>query len=210
MKWILAAFLFMMVTVPSLAQKKSVAQIKKELQATQNPIAYVRDTLKKPYRFDTIVVTRLRNFHGLADSLAYHGQIRKVYGPYENGKFLVQVLGKLPNTFYRISQIYIDTSVFHAKFADSLGNSIIKRVQDGSSTFEQMAQTYSMGGEGITKGDLGWIAQGSLIPQIEFAIRKHKKGEIFKVWSRAGLHIIKITENPKQDNGFALMMRVFL
>jgi len=199
-----------MSAVPSFAQKKSVAQIKKELQVTQNPIAYVRDTLKKQYKFDTIVVTRLRNFHGIADSLAYHGQIRKVYGPYENGKFLVQVLGKLPNTFNRISQIYIDTSVFRGKFADSIANSIITRIKNGSTTFEQMAQTYSMGGEGITKGDLGWIAQGAMIPEIESAIRKHKKGDIFKVWTRAGVHVIKITENPKQDNGFALMMRVFL
>jgi len=199
-----------MAVVPTFAQKKSVAQIKKELQTAQNPIAYVRDTLKKQYRFDTIVVTRLRNFHGIADSLAYHGEIRKVYGPYDQGKFLVQVLGKLPNTFNRISQIYIDTSVFRGKFADSIANSIITRIQNGSTTFEQMAQTYSMGGEGVTKGDLGWIAQGAMIPEIESAMRKHKKGDIFKVWTRAGVHVIKITENPKKDNGFALMMRVFL
>ena len=210
MKWSLIVLLFTMAVVPTFAQKKSVAQIKKELQTAQNPIAYVRDTLKKQYRFDTIVVTRLRNFHGIADSLAYHGEIRKVYGPYDQGKFLVQVLGKLPNTFNRISQIYIDTSVFRGKFADSIANSIITRIQNGSTTFEQMAQTYSMGGEGVTKGDLGWIAQGAMIPEIESAMRKHKKGDIFKVWTRAGVHVIKITENPKKDNGFALMMRVFL
>jgi hypothetical protein len=199
-----------MVSIPVLAQKKTVAQIKKELQAAQNPIAYVRDTIKKRYKFDTIVVTRLQNFNSIADSLAYHGQIRKVYGPYENGKFLVQVLGKLPNTFYRISQIYLDTSVFKRQFADSIANSIMKRIQNGSTTFEQMAQTYSMGGEGRTKGDLGWVAQGVMIPEMESEIKKHKRGEIFKVWTKAGVHIIKKTENPKQDNGFALMMRVFL
>jgi hypothetical protein len=210
MKRIFVVLVFMMAVAPAFAQRRSVAQIKKELQASQNPIAYVRDTIKKRYRFDTIVVTRLRNFHGIADSLAYFGQIRKVYGPYDNGKFLVQVLGKLPNTFYRVSQIYIDTSVFHAKFADSIANSILVRIRNGSTTFEQMAQTYSMGGEGLTKGDLGWVAQGAMIPEIESEIRKHKKGEIFKVWTRAGVHIIRMTENPKQDNGFTLMMRVFL
>ena len=91
-----------------------------------------------------------------------------------------------------------------------MANSILSRIQNGSTTFEQMAQTYSMGGEGITKGDLGWVAQGVLIPEIETEIRKHKKGDIFKVWTKAGVHIIRKTENPKQDNGFALMMRVFL
>ena len=195
--------------IPAMAQKKTVAQIKKELQASNNPIAYVRDTLKKRYRFDTVVVTRIHGYHGIADSLAYHGQIRKVYGPYDKGSFLVQVLGKIPNTFYRIGQIFLDTTVFKRQFADSIANSIVERIKNGSTTFEQMAQTYSMGGEGMTKGDLGWIAQGVLIPELESEIRKHKKGEIFKVWTKAGVHIIRKTENPKQDNGFALMMRVF-
>ena len=193
-----------------IAQKKTISQIKAELQASQNPIGYVRDVLKKRYKLDTIAVARIRNYQGIADSLAYHGQVRKVYGPYEKGKILVQVLGKVPNTFNRISQIYLDTAIFRHQFADSMANSIMQRIQSGSTTFEQMAQTYSMGGEGITKGDLGWIALGVMIPEIEKEVSRHKKGEIFKVWTRAGVHIIKKMENPKQDNGFALMMRVFL
>lgn len=192
------------------AQKKTVSQIKTELQRAQNPIAYVRDTIKKRYKLDTIVVTRIRHYSGIADSLAYHGQVRKVYGPYDKGKVLVQVLAKLPNTFNRVSQIFLDTSVFRKQFADSLADAIVQRIQTGPTTFEQMASTYSMGGEGITKGDLGWIAQGTMIPEIEKALAKRKKGEVFKVWTAAGLHIIKKTENSKQDHGFALMMRVFL
>ena len=49
-----------------------------------------------------------------------------------------------------------------------------------------------------------------MIPEIEKAIAKRKKGEVFKVWTVAGVHIIKKAENSKQDHGFALMMRVFL
>ena len=210
MKKFIVMFVGLILCLGTFAQKKTIAQIKTELQAAKNPLAYVRDVLKKRYKLDTIVVSRIRNYHGLADSLAYHGQIGKVYGPYEKGKVLVQVLSKVPNTFYRVGQIYIDTSVFRRRFADSLANSILLRIQNGSTSFEQMAQTYSMGGEGPTKGDIGWIAQGVLIPEIESEIKKHKKGDIFKVWTKAGVHIIRKTENPKQDNGFALMMRVFL
>lgn len=156
------------------------------------------------------MIPRIGNFQGLADSLAYHGVIRRVYGPYDKGRVLVTVLGKIPNRFNRISQIYLDTTVFRREFADSLSNTILQRIANGSATFEEMAQTYSMGGEGITKGDLGWIAQGVLMPDVEKAVSKHKKGEVFKVWTKAGVHIIKITQNPKQDHGFALLMRVFL
>ena len=150
----------------------------------------------------------------MADSLAYKGVVKKVYGPFNaqksSGRFLVQILGKAPNTFFRVSQIFLDTSVFRKKFADSLGDAIIAKINHGSATFEQMAQTYSSGGEGATKGDMGWVAQGILMPTIEHELLTRKKGEVFKLWSRNGLHILKKTEDPKKDVGFALVMRVFL
>ncbi len=86
----------------------------------------------------------------------------------------------------------------------------MQKINNGSSTFEQMAQTYSMGGEAVTKGDIGWVAKGVLFPQIERELAKRKKGEVFKMWSKNGLHIIKKLEEPKQDTGFALLMRILL
>lgn len=191
------------------AQKMSIAQMKINIEKAQNPIAYVRDTLKKQFKLDTIVVMNTTHFTGVADSLAYYGKVKKVYGPIEK-KFLVQVLAKLPNTFNRISQIFIDTSIFRRRVADSLANSIIEKVKAGTATFEEMAQAYSMGGEGFTKGDLGWVARGAILPDIERELAKHKKGEPFKIWSRNGVHIIRKSADPKQDTGFALMLRVFL
>ncbi len=192
-----------------LAQKLSIAQIKTRMEQAQNPVAYVRDTLKKQFKIDTVIILNSTHFSGVVDSLAYHAKIRKVYGPYDK-KFLIQVLAKVPNTFTRISQVFIDTSLFTRRIADSLANSIVVRVQSGAASFEDMAQTYSMGGEGVTKGDLGYISRGSIIPEMESAIAKRKKGEVFKVWSKAGVHIIKKTSDPKQDTGFVLMLRVIL
>jgi hypothetical protein len=194
------------------SQKMTVAQMKLELEKSPNPPLYVKDILKKKFRLDTVMVTRTARFNSLADSLAYKGKIKKVYGPYSQtgGRFLVQVLAKLPNTFYRVSQIFIDTSVFRYRVADSLGKSIISRINNKEDNFERLAQAYSMGGEATTKGDLGWVAKGTLLPQIEKELLKHKKNEVFSIWTVNGLHIIKETAEPKQDDGFALMMRIFL
>lgn len=192
-----------------IAQKLTVAQIKARIEQAQNPVAFVRDTLKKQFKIDTVIILNSTHFSGVVDSLAYHAKIRKVYGPYDK-KFLVQVLAKVPNTFTRISQVFIDTSLFTRRIADSLANSIVERVQSGAASFEDMAQTYSMGGEGATKGDLGYISRGSIIPEMESAIAKRKKGEVFKVWTKAGVHILKKTSEPKQDTGFVLMLRVIL
>ncbi len=63
---------------------------------------------------------------------------------------------------------------------------IMMKLKTGQSSFGQLAQTYSMGGEGATKGDLGWIARGILLPQIEHEVSVHKKGDVFKMWSASG------------------------
>lgn len=192
------------------AKKFTVPQIKTALETSPNPILFAKQIMEKKFRIDTIVVTKTRGFSSLADSLAYTGKEKKVYGPYgeKGNRFLVQLLTKAPNQFYHISQIFIDTSFFRYKIADSLGNVILRKLQDSGASFDQLARTYSMGGEG--GGDLGWIARGVIVPQIEHEIIVHKKGEVFRVWSANGLHIIKKMDNPKQDTGFALMMRVFL
>jgi len=203
-------FILLLISISVSAQKKTIAQIKKELEESPNPPLYVKDVLKKKFRFDTVAVMRTRPFMGLPDSLAYHGKIKKVYGPYDKGRVLVQILAKLPNNFNRISQIFLDTKVYMKDNADSIANEIMAKIKDGRSTFEEMAQVWSMGGEEYTKGDLGWIAVGALVPEIERELVKRKKGEVFKVSTANGVHILKKTADTKQDTGFALMMRVQL
>ena len=191
---------------------KTVPQIKEALQQSPNPILYTKQILKKRFRIDTIIVSKTRNFDGLADSLAYTGKEKKVYGPYgpPNARFLVQLLSKAPNQFYHIGQIFIDTAVFRYRIADSLGNLILKKLRNGTATFPQLAQAYSMGGEAATSGDLGWIARGMLLTTIEHEMLVHKKGDVFLIWSRKGLHVIKKLDDPKADTGFALMLQIYL
>jgi PPIC-type PPIASE domain len=211
----LKCFFFIILIINTLhgnCQLKSIAEIKTELEKSPNSPLYVKDIMKKKFVLDTVVVTRTTHFSSLADSLAYRGILKKVYGPYmiQGKKFLVQILARMPNTFYKISQIFIDTSVFRYRMADSLGKSILIKLKNNQDSFERLAETYSMGGESITKGDLGWVARGSIIPAIDRQLAKTRKGDVFMVWSSRGLHIIKLTDGPKQDNGAALMMRVFL
>jgi hypothetical protein len=211
----LKCFFFITLIINSLhgyCQPKSISEIKTELEKSPNSPLYVKDIMKKKFVLDTVVVTRTTHFSSLADSLAYRGILKKVYGPYtmQGKKFLVQILARMPNTFYKISQIFIDTSVFRYRMADSLGKSILSKLKNNQDSFERLAETYSMGGESVTKGDLGWVARGSVIPAIDRQLAKTKKGEVFMVWSNNGLHIIKLTDGPKQDNGAALMMRIFL
>lgn len=208
MKKLFAILLFAVILVP--AKSQTVAQIKKVLDTTSNPIGYVKFKLKKKYVIDTITIMSSTSFVSVFDSIAYKGKLNKTYGPF-NGNVLIKVLAKLPNTFYHVSHIVIDTSVFKKEFADSMADNIIQRIQSGSTTFERMASTFSSDHISAVKGgDLGWFVRGVMLPQLDNGIRTHAKGELFKVWTPSGLHIVTIKDKPKEDDGFALLLRVFL
>lgn len=196
-----------------LAKAQSDLQIKKDLDTSQNPIALAKYKYKKKFYIDTITVYTTSNFIGIADSIAYKGKIGKVYGPFKIKKerYLLKVLAKIPNTFYHIGHIVLDTSTFSKAYADTLANKIMAKINSGESNFAAMAKTYSAdNGSAYKGGDLGWFIRGIMLPQMDDALVSHKKGELFKVWTAAGLHIVKILDDPKKDDGFALILRVAL
>lgn len=202
---------FLLIACVASVYCQTLAQIKKELESTTDPLGYVKYKLKKKYKIDTVSVISTTSFMGLQDSLAYKGKTGKVYGPFKGSNVLIKVLAKLPNTFYHVTHIVLDTSVFEKDFADSLASIIIRRIQSGEKTFEDMAATYSADPGSATKGgDVGWFVRGMMLPQLDQAIISHKKGDLFKVWTPAGLHVVTIKDNPKKDNGFALLLRVIL
>jgi hypothetical protein len=202
-------FLFTIVLSAS-SQKLTLAQIKKIMDTTSSPVGFAV-YLKKKYFIDTIAVLSTKSFLGKADSLAYHGKVGKTYGPFKGENILVKILMKAPNTFYHVQHILLDTSLFKVNFADSLSDRIVLKINNGVSSFASMAGTYSADPSSAAKGgDLGWFVRGVMLPQLDEAIATHKKGELFKVWTQAGLHIVRIADNPKKDNGYALMLRMLL
>ena len=209
MKKIFFSILF--INILFTAKCQTIAQIKKVLDTTSNPIGFVKYVLKKKYFIDTVAVVTTSNFIGKADSLAYKGKVGKTYGPFKGVNILVKILAKVPNTFYHVSHIVLDTAVYSQRFATGLSETIIQKIQSGEATFASMASTYSADYvSSIKGGDLGWFVRGVMLQQLDDAISKHKKGELFTVWTAAGLHIVKITNNPKKDVGYALLLRVIL
>ncbi|MBK8610441.1 MAG: peptidylprolyl isomerase [Chitinophagaceae bacterium] len=193
------------------AKSQSIAQIKKILDTTSSPVGYVKFVLKKKFFIDSVTVLSTSRFLGKADSLAYHGKTGKTYGPFKKENILVKVLVKAPNTFYHIKHLLLDTTVFDRNFASSLADSIIEKIRTGRSDFAAQASIYSADLEsGAKGGDLGWFVRGVMLPQLDRAMVKHKKGELFKVWSDAGLHIVTVADDPKEDTGYALLLRVLL
>jgi hypothetical protein len=193
------------------ASAQTVAQMKKVLDTTNNPIGFVKYILKKKYHIDTIAVLSTQSFLGIADSLAYNGKVGKTYGPFKKENILVKILVKAPNTFYHVKHIVLDTAHYTVSFAEKLADSLIAKLKDGRTNFADAASTYSADHESaIRGGDLGWFVKGVMLKQLDAEMVKHKKGEVFKVWTDAGLHIVMVPDDPKQDTGYALLLRVIL
>ncbi len=210
MKRIFFVLFFVAAAFTASSQKLTTAQIKKIMDTTSNPVGFAI-FLKKKYFIDTIAVLSTKSFLGKADSLAYYGKVGKTYGPFKGENILVKILVKAPNMFYHVQHIVLDTSLFRVNFAENLADTIIAKVNSGRTSFASMASTYSADAVSAVKGgDLGWFVRGVMLPQLDEAIATHKKGELFKVWTSAGLHIVRIVDNPKKDIGYALMLRMLL
>jgi len=212
MKRILFCIIFSSILFSAQSQKgPTIAQIKKVLDTTSNPVGFVKFVLKKKFYIDTVAVLSTGSFLGKADSLAYNGKVGKTYGPFKKDNILVKILVKAPNTFYHVTHIVLDTAIYTPTFAESLADTIIAKIKDGRKTFAEAASTYSADpGSSSKGGDLGWFVRGVMLPQLDKEMVKHKKGELFKVWTAAGLHIVAITDDPKKDTGYALLLRVIL
>lgn len=189
------------------AQKMSVNALKSGMEQATDPVTFLKKS-KRKYRLDTVIITSNKQFFRINDSLGYHGKIKKVYGPYGD-TVMFQILAKAPNIFYRASHILLDTPKLNTSVARKLSDTILARIRRKATNFEDMARIYNTDGSGPVGGDLGWRARGTLIPNMENAILKRKKGEIVKAWSPYGLHIIKVTGTPVQDIGFAIIVTVY-
>jgi parvulin-like peptidyl-prolyl isomerase len=200
--------------VTTVSKAQTIDQIKTELAASKDPLGYVKFKIKKTYKVDTVSIVSTNSFINFGDSLAYYGKVGNVYGPFRSKtgqKYLLEILGKASNTFYHVAHILLDTSTFQKKFVNALADSIIAKIESGRATFEEMAVTYSSDNTSGSKGgELGWFCRGVMLPQLDAAIQMHKKGDIFKVWTKMGLHVVTLKDNPKKDTGYALMLRVLL
>src|ERR1700739_4347355 len=160
MRRYLFSFLFSFVAFAAHAQK-DITQIKQMLDTTHNPVGFTKFVLQKKYTIDTVYIFSTSSFAGKADSLAYFGKQGKTYGPFysKKEKYLVNILAKAPTTFYDISHILFDTTLFQPKFADSLANVIIAKIDSGKSSFSSMVVLYSADRSTSLKGGkLGWLA----------------------------------------------------
>lgn len=124
------------------------------------------------------------------------------------------IFSKKENTFkiiatnevqiFRVSYIFLDESKISLKKINETRNKILKKYEKGIS-FSQLASQYTM--DSTKDGDLGWFAEGMMVPEFESAVKQHKINDIFKVDipERKWFYIVLKTFEDKKVNQFTVI-----
>jgi len=183
------------------ASREDSAKVKRDLSAllvafheSKNDSSFVfqnsDESLNAPF------TTKERVNPAIADSI-FSRPARTVFGPYIEGSFMkiakMVSIKNMPDSV-RARHILInvpngqDTMAANRKI-DSLW-SLIKKGAD----FGFTALQYSQDGSKEKLGDLGFFAQGQMVPEFNDACFNGKKGDIVKVKTQFGVHLIQITD----------------
>lgn len=76
---------------------------------------------------------------------------------------------------------------------ESEANVVLYDITHGKS-FEEVAKEKSICPSGKKGGELGWFARGQMIKEFENACFNANKGDILKVKTQFGWHIIKVND----------------
>jgi peptidyl-prolyl cis-trans isomerase D len=146
---------------------------------------------------------RRGSFSPVIDSLLFNAPVGQVIAPMEdNGMYRIfKVVDRQakPDSL-RASHILVSyagtpvkTATRTREAAQKLADSILTIVQKNPAAYEGFAATMSDDEVAKAKsGDLGWFADGAMVPEFNEAVLKGTIGDIKKVETQFGYHIIKV------------------
>lgn len=156
--------------------KKSVGQFKEEFRPEIKSLLLAQRMQQSVLSSVTVTPSEVRQFYNSlpADSVPY---------------FRAEV---------EVGQIIIKPQISQEE-KDKAYNKLLdlkKRIEDGSDTFETLAEVYSEDpGSGRAGGNLGWTNRGEFVKEFEAAAFKMTNGEMSDiVESKFGYHLIRLIE----------------
>lgn len=99
---------------------------------------------------------------------------------------------------YRVAQIYLANDKDAAK-AERQAEELTRRAREKGADFAELARKHSAHPESAAKGgDMGWLAEDQLLPELRPALSSLLAGEIAKpVKSANGWHVLKLAERKE-------------
>ncbi|MDD3743000.1 MAG: SurA N-terminal domain-containing protein, partial [Lentimicrobiaceae bacterium] len=182
---------------------REVRELYKEFQETTQVPSFVNFTSDEKY--DSTWFKR-GTLPFQLDSIMFNSSVGTTFGPYvENNMYqmarLIDVQSR-PDSL-RASHILIayqgsmanPNSKLTKAQADAKADSLLQVVRNNAAKFDELAASDINDDKVAAKsqGDLNWFADGAMVPVFNNAVLNNRVGDIIKVESPFGFHIIKIT-----------------
>lgn len=193
--------MFMSIPTPNdtLVLRNAIMVMKDELAKTEDDSNYVMqnsDELMLP----TFVKKGVINPE--LDSLLFDAPKGTVAGPVvENGYYVVakKLIERFQPDSVKARHILIqpkENSEAAVKAAENLRDSIFTALQNGGN-FAELAAKFSADGSAKDTGNLGWFGKGQMVQQFNDTCFNSKKGQLKKINTQFGFHVVYIQDQTK-------------
>lgn len=158
------------------------ASYQRALTATGQTEQTIRAQMSEQLMVDNLVKESLLGMDSISDSAC------KAFYTENKDRFASKKEYRLSQIFFRLPG---DASEEQSKAIEQKASETLKKVKNGSD-FSAVAREVSEGPERKDGGDLGWFAEGDLMPALDSAAQKLKKGQVSGViQSGVGLHLVR-------------------
>jgi peptidyl-prolyl cis-trans isomerase D len=184
---------------------KWITEIKGEFERATDNVQFVN--MNADTRFSGMYQTPKEIISPISDWVTY-ANVNDVYGPIRDGNiyklFKLNDTKVLPDSVQASHILIRVQSAEEEKKAEAKLDSIKEKIDAGRVTFEQAAKDNSQDGSAEMGGDLGWFKPGMMVPEFDKAAFESKKGEIVKVKTQFGYHLLKVTNQGSTSKHYQL------
>jgi peptidyl-prolyl cis-trans isomerase D len=173
------------------------AEVRKAyFRATKDDSLFVSLNSDAPYEVSIYNRGELDSF---MEPMFFNSRIGEVVGPLfiDNYAMIFKIAAYDSTYRIRASHIYVKPNGDSRK--DTLqamkkASQYLEKIKKGED-FTQLATKYGQDETAKQGGEIGWLWEGTMVPEFEAAMANAKKGDVFVVKSPIGAHVVKVTED---------------
>jgi peptidyl-prolyl cis-trans isomerase D len=206
-----AVFLSIPTAGDSAAIKNNITQLRDELAATDDDTLFVAQNSEES---SVPMFVKKGVLNPYLDSLLFNAPQGTVAGPtIESGYYIVakKMTERFEPDSCKARHILIqpkENSEVAVKAAMDLRDSIYTALQNGGN-FAELAAKFSTDGSAKDSGNLGWFGKGQMVQEFADSCFKNKKGDLKKVNSQFGFHVVYVIDQtaPVKESQIAMVIK---
>ncbi len=160
-----------------------------------DPVQFVNLNSDESY---TGINQKASEFNTPIEEFLKNASVNEVFGPYfENESYKIARVVAIKQVPDSVKARHILIRENSPEATNAIADSLMNLIKKGAN-FVDLARKHSTDqGSAVNGGDLGWFTEGQMVKPFNDASFNGKKGDVVKVESQFGVHIINITDQGK-------------